>query len=171
MTSRRAFELTFIPTPKSKVQHTYTRFYVAELGDDATNHAYAMRLVRQEYPKALAVSVKEVPAPGGTFGGLLNGGEEVGEVIAEQMGGPGRLRLMLGAKQVVLIPNGLKIAWPNKDRTKGNIVIITLRPDDTYDMEFFNKLKSVKKFEGVYADALVRTFESHTGWALSLGGR
>jgi hypothetical protein len=95
----------------------------------------------------------------------------VGRTIAQQMGGPGKLRLMLGAKQIVLLPNGLKIQWPNKERSKGNVCVVTLRPDDTYDMEFFNGMKSVKKYEGIYNDALVSTFERHTGWFLSLGGK
>ena len=99
----------------------------------------------------------------------LSEGDEVGKTIAQQMGGPGRLRAMLGAKQIVLLPNGLKIKWPNKERSKGNVCVITLRSDDTYDMEFLNGEKSVKKYEGVYNDALISTFETHTGWFLSLG--
>jgi hypothetical protein len=93
---------------------------------------------------------------------------EVGKIIGQQMGGPGRLRAMLGAKQLVLLPNGLKIRWPNKERSRGNVVVITLRPDDTYDMEFFNNEKSVKKYEGIYNDQLVDTFEKQTGWRLTL---
>lgn len=96
--------------------------------------------------------------------------EAVGDTIAQQMGGAGRLRAMLGAKDIIGLENGLRFRWPNKERSRGNLVRITLRPDDTYDMEFFNGTKPVKKYEGVYADQLVSTFESQTGWYLSLGG-
>jgi hypothetical protein len=73
---------------------------------------------------------------------------------------------------VVALPNGLSIKWPNKERSKGNYVEITLRPDDTYDMEFFNvtgaKKKSTKKYEMIYADQLTGLFRDWTGWALKL---
>ena len=101
---------------------------------------------------------------------LFEGDDEIGKTIAQQMGGPGRLRIMLGAKEVVLLPNGLRFKWPNKERSLGNVCVITLRGDDTYDMEFLNGAKSVKKFEGIYADALVSTFEQQTGWYLSMSG-
>jgi hypothetical protein len=93
--------------------------------------------------------------------------EEIAKTIGQQMGGIGKLKVMLGAK-VMAAPKGLKIKWPNKERSKGNVVVITLTPADEYDMEFFNGEKSVKKFEGLYAEDLKRTFEKHTGWYLSL---
>lgn len=89
----------------------------------------------------------------------------IAKTIALQMGG--KLKAMLGATLMV-VPSGLKIQWPNKKRSLGNVCVVTLRPDDTYDMEFFNGSKSVKKFEGLYAEDLVSTFEKHTGWYLSL---
>ncbi len=101
----------------------------------------------------------------------LHEGEDndaIGKTIAQQMGGPGKLRMMLGAKNIHLIEKGLSFSWPNKERSRGNGVRITLRPDDTYDMEFFNGAKSVKKYEGIYNDQLVPTFESQTGWFLSM---
>lgn len=72
MAPKRAYELTFVPTPKSKVQHVWTRFYVPELGDDDSNHAHAMRAVRKDYPKAVAVSAHEVTPPN-MLGGILSG--------------------------------------------------------------------------------------------------
>jgi hypothetical protein len=93
--------------------------------------------------------------------------EEIAKTIGQQMGGIGKIKAMLGAT-VTAAPKGLKIKWPNKQRSKGNIAVITLRGDDTYDMEFFNNDKSVKKYEGLYADALKPTFEKQTGWYLSL---
>lgn len=92
---------------------------------------------------------------------------QVGETIAVQMaGGINKMRVMLGAKLAAL-PNGLRIQWPQKKRSLGNVCTVTLDPDDTYTMEFFNGAKSVKKFSGLYADDLKRTFEGHTGWYLS----
>lgn len=90
---------------------------------------------------------------------------EIAKTIAMQMGG--KLKAMLGAT-LMAVPSGLKIKWPQKKRSLGNVCVVTLRPDDTYDMEFFNGDKSVKKFEGLYADALKPAFEKHTGWFLSL---
>lgn len=102
----------------------------------------------------------------------LDEGNEVADTIAAQMGGIGRIRMMLGAKKIVALDNGLAIQWPNKERSKGNYVEVTLRPDDTYDMEFFNvtgaKKKSVKKYEMIYADQLTGLFRDWTGWALRL---
>lgn len=90
---------------------------------------------------------------------------EIAKIISQQMGG--KLKAMLGAT-LMAVPGGLKIKWPNKKRTLGNVCVVTLRDDDTYDMEFFNGDKSVKKFEGLYAEDLKPTFEQHTGWYLSL---
>ena len=94
--------------------------------------------------------------------------QEVAKTIIQQMGG--RLKAMLGAT-LMSSPDSLTIKWPNKKRSLGNVCRITLRPDDTYDMEFFNGAKSVKKFEGLYAEDLKRTFEDHTGWRVTLEGR
>jgi hypothetical protein len=91
--------------------------------------------------------------------------EDIAKTIIQQMGG--RLKMMLGAT-LTAVPNGLKIKWPNKERSKGNVCVVTLTPADEYDMEFFNGEKSVKKYEGLYADALKPTFEKQTGWYLSL---
>lgn len=90
---------------------------------------------------------------------------EIAKTIAMQMGG--KMKAMLGAT-LSTVPQGLKIKWPQKKRSLGNVCVVTLRPDDTYDMEFFNGDKSVKKFEGIYAEALKPTFEKHTGWYLTL---
>lgn len=97
----------------------------------------------------------------------------VSDTIVQQMGGFGRIKVMLGAK-VFELPNGIGIKWPNKQRAKGNYVEIRLEPSDTYTMEFFNvsgsSKKSVKKYEDVYFDSLVEIFEKQTGWFLSIGG-
>lgn len=97
---------------------------------------------------------------------------QVGKTILDQMGGYGRLRMMLGIKQITDLPRGVGFEWPNRQRSRGNYVEITLKPSDTYEMEFFNLSvrgkKSVKKYRDVYADQLVDIFEKQTGWYLRL---
>jgi hypothetical protein len=61
------------------------------------------------------------------------------------------------------------IKWPNRNRSKGNVVEIALQPDDTYDMTFYNGTKVVKAYHSVYADQLRELFEKQTGWFLSIG--
>ena len=94
---------------------------------------------------------------------------QIAETIAAQMGGVRTLKLMLGA-EVYARENGLAFKFPNRKRKQGNFVVVTLRADDTYDVEFFNRSRlncpSVAKFEGIYADQLVEIFERQTGWSL-----
>lgn len=92
---------------------------------------------------------------------------QIGRTILEQMGGR-RLGMMLGVKKFLFGPKGLSFMWPNRQRTKGNYVSITLRGDDTYDMEFANVSrggkKPVKTYKSLYAEDLIPTFERQTGW-------
>ena len=101
----------------------------------------------------------------------VNEDDSIGRTIADQMGGAGKMRAMLGAT-VTAIPNGLAIKWPNKQKTKGDLVEITLEPSDTYTMRFYNSSrggkKLVKEYDDVYFDQLVSTFEDWSGWRLSL---
>jgi len=103
---------------------------------------------------------------------------EVGRIILEQFGG-GRSLFMIGGQAHLLNTDdyglgGLGIKWPNRQRSKGNYVEILLRPDDTYDMTFYNLTmrakKPVREYRGIYADQLRPIFEHQTGWYLSLGG-
>lgn len=96
-----------------------------------------------------------------------------GEIIIKQLGGAGKLKAMIGARNFLLLPKGVAFRWPAKQRSKGNYVEITLRPDDTYDVEFstLGKLgkKQVRKtYSNVYADALGKVFTSQTGLRLRL---
>jgi hypothetical protein len=95
----------------------------------------------------------------------------IGRTIIEQMGGVGKLRAMLGA-QITLVPRGVQIRWPSRHRSRGNMVEITLQPNDTYDMEFYNVSrkgkKPVKKYNDVYWEQLIELFEDQTGWYLRL---
>jgi len=96
----------------------------------------------------------------------------VADTILQQLGGR-RALVMLGGSIINTTANSLTFKWPNKQRSKGNACKIELRPDDTYDMTFFNMsgsgAKKVKEFEMVYADQLAELFEKQTGWYLRMG--
>ena len=93
------------------------------------------------------------------------------ETILKQMGGIGRIRAMTGAKQFLALAGqyvGVQFKFPNRLRSRGNYVRITLNVGDTYDMRFQNGAKVVAEFKGVYADQLKSLFEEQTGLRLSL---
>lgn len=98
--------------------------------------------------------------------------DNIGRTILQQMGGAGRIKVMTGAGPFVLLPKGVSFKFPNKKRTRGNYVEITLRGDDTYNMEFFNVSvkgkKTVKKYTMIYNDQLISIFEDQTGLYLRL---
>ena len=95
---------------------------------------------------------------------------DVGDTIISQLGGMGRLRAMLGARDFVKSENSITFKWPNKDLSRGNTLKITLDPSDTYTMEFSavrgGNSKLVKTFTNIYADQLTSIFRDWTGWAL-----
>lgn len=102
-------------------------------------------------------------------------GTEIAETILAQMGGKRRLALMLGIKTPFYTVNGgqgVGFQWPNKERSKGNVVEIELMLSDTYEVRFYNLAgrtkKLVKEFDDIYAEDLVRIFEDQTGWFLRL---
>jgi len=101
--------------------------------------------------------------------------DAIGRTILQQMGGAGRLKAMLGMNYVRFLPSGVEFSWPNKTRTKGNLVRVILEPSDTYKMEFFNATrgsrKLVKSLRDVYAEDLVHLFEHQTGWFLRLAAK
>ena len=97
----------------------------------------------------------------------------VAKDILDQMGGMRRLMMMIGARDFVYGPKSISFRWPNKQRSKGNMLKVTLRGDDTYKVEFLNvakyNVKVVKKHEGIHAEDLVELFERQTGWYLRMG--
>lgn len=101
----------------------------------------------------------------------LEEGNDVAMTILKQMGG-NRVKAMLGVKQFIAHGDALSFKFSNRKASKGNYVKITLRPDDTYDMEFSRivkyEAKSVKKYKGIHADQLKPIFEKQTGLRLSL---
>lgn len=98
-------------------------------------------------------------------------GSDVGKTILAQMGGAGRIKAMTGAN-FSFTPDGVIIQWPSRQRSRGNVVEIELKPDDTYELRFLNVStmgrKPVKTYDGVYFDQLVSIFEKQTGLYLKL---
>jgi len=98
----------------------------------------------------------------------------VGRTILEQLGGVGRIRVMTGAKNFILLPNGVTFQFPNPQRSRGNVVEVTLAGDDTYTVKFYNLAGRTKKLvhevDGIYFDQLKGVFERQTGLYLSFGG-
>ena len=110
--------------------------------------------------------------------------------IAKQMGGLNRLAAMLGlnwrkgyfaydlARRGFGISgfekkHGLALSFPNRKRSRGNAVLIRYdKGPDAYSMAFLNvagdKVKVVKKYNGIYADQLASTFEKQTGLHLRI---
>ena len=96
----------------------------------------------------------------------------IGQTILDQMGGSRRLQVMLGVKQFILLNDGVAFQWPNKTPSKGNYVEVKLNGSDLYDVAFYmvgrGAKKLVKKFDDLYAEDLVSTFERQTGWYLRM---
>jgi hypothetical protein len=93
---------------------------------------------------------------------------EIAKTIFNQLGGPS-FAAITGSKTFVSGENYLQMSLaPNV--SKSNKLKISLRPDDTYDMEFIkismcakNPVTLIHKFEGIYCDGLQDVFEETTG--------
>jgi len=108
--------------------------------------------------------------------------EGVAETIAQQLGGTGRLKAMLGAKYFLKDGKSLQFRFPNRARSKPNFIKITLTGMDDYDVQLGrigkkkNKeygfmedtFKILKTVRGIYADQLVSFLEKETGLAFHL---
>jgi len=94
---------------------------------------------------------------------------QIAETIVQQLGGAGRLRVMVGAYNFVAIKNGLSFRIKNQ---KANFIKITLNGKDLYDLEIgrFRGLnyKVVYEGEDLYNDMLKPAIEKATGMYLSL---
>ena len=102
--------------------------------------------------------------------------QRIAETIFKQMGGI-QFAAMVGYKQAVAIESGLSFKF-GRNNSKSNIVKITLKPNDLYEMEFghLRKIKYETRYfidriySDVYNDCLALHFASHTGMSLLLGG-
>jgi len=113
---------------------------------------------------------------------------EIANTIINQMGGGGKLRAMIGAKDIYALDAGVQFAF--KLCKKMNKCVVDLNQDDLYNVKFYKiphlnpnctpaaldrYFKNVDKattpvaeFENIYADQLNSVFESETGLYLSL---
>jgi hypothetical protein len=111
------------------------------------------------------------------YKGALYVKANVADEILQQLGGPRRLKAMIGAKNFLSEKKGLGALrfdfMPGMGKKgKVNFVRITLDPSDTYSVEFGFKTKSgykkVSEFDNIYVEQLRKLFESETGLRLSL---
>lgn len=100
---------------------------------------------------------------------------EIAQVIAEQLGGVGALRLMIGARNVGAITtddglNGLRVQF--KARAPYNEFVVALEPTDTYRVTFtrlrMGRATATKAFTDIYAEALRSLIEAQTGLILTV---
>lgn len=105
----------------------------------------------------------------------------IARTIYEQIGG-NRFAVMTGAKDIVLLPSGLRFRI-GRNKSKTNLVEIKLNGMDLYDMEFIyhrngylkvdhkkltakwidDKTELVKRYENIYFDQLEELFTMVTG--------
>lgn len=94
---------------------------------------------------------------------------EIATTIIQQLGGK-KFSAMTGAHlyRVTASKKGVAFSIP-KAQNNVKHVVIELMDDDTYTMEFIDKMgTSVKEFEGVYSDMLQNIFSATTGLSVSL---
>jgi hypothetical protein len=92
----------------------------------------------------------------------------IAATIVRQLGGGGKLQMMIGLKQLINEPLGVTLVFPlPKHSGAVNRVRITLNGKDLYDMEFIRtrgmSQKIVKVFNDVYAEDIKDRFEEGTG--------
>lgn len=98
--------------------------------------------------------------------------QTIARTIISQLGGFGRLRCMVNARDIVADTNAVWFRFSGSH--KFNKCKVTLDASDTYTVEFYKF--SPKKMtcdlkdstSGVYCDQLISLFESTTGLYLSL---
>ena len=104
----------------------------------------------------------------------------IANTIVAQLGGLGRLRMMIGAKNFIaqsgspgMYKGGLSFGLPAFGKPRINKIVIMLAPNDTYDVRFYfiraGKAKLVTSESEVYCDGLKACIERSTGLYLSLG--
>lgn len=101
------------------------------------------------------------------------GSLQVANTIVQQLGGERRLSAMIGAKDFVGDEVSVTFKWKAKAKNKANCLQVILDPDDTYTLRFYKigrgfDVSVIKEQSGVYADGLIRSFESATGLRLGL---
>lgn len=97
---------------------------------------------------------------------------EVAETILAQLGGAGRLAVMLGAHGFIGDEKSLAFRFKCRGVDGSNAFRVVLDPSDTYTIEFLSLRGSKRTVratrENVYAEDLRPIFEAQTGLRLSL---
>lgn len=97
--------------------------------------------------------------------------KEIAETIYQQLGS-GKFATMTGAKNFVYTNTGLQFSIGRNSRGINRVIIDYNQSTDLYDIEFGKvrkyEYKKIKKYEGVYADQLVKIFEETTGMHTTL---
>lgn len=97
---------------------------------------------------------------------------EIANTVIQQLGGTGKLVMMVGAWNFIVGDNSISFRF--KGSQVANYVKIILDALDTYNVEFklVNTQSGIceekEKFSMIYNDMLVNTFEEYTGLYLSL---
>lgn len=99
--------------------------------------------------------------------------KEVAETIIAQMGGTGKLKAMIGAKNFRILESGLWFEF--KGSRKANVCEVVYNyGSNTYNFKLqkyspkYCTFTDVYYLEGCYSDMLIELFESKTGLQLSL---
>jgi hypothetical protein len=92
--------------------------------------------------------------------------------ILRQMGGTGRLSMMIGANGFIGSDNSVSFRFKARAKNGANAFMVTLDPSDTYTIEFISVRGSSRKVKealsDVYAEDLKNIFQNKTGLYLSL---
>jgi hypothetical protein len=97
---------------------------------------------------------------------------EIAEIILQQLGGKGKLSMMIEMWNIKVEDNGVSFRFNGSQ--VANYIKIVLDPSDTYNLEFMqiNSAKGIceekKRYSMIYCDQLINTFEEYTGLYLSL---
>lgn len=96
---------------------------------------------------------------------------EVAKEILRQLGGQGRLKMMINAKDYVALPDGVQFRMmPGKDGV--NLAEIRLNGNDLYDVKF-KRVRGANVYlkaaqQNVYVDMLPAVFRNVAGLAIQI---
>lgn len=96
---------------------------------------------------------------------------QIANEILRQLGGPGRLGVMINAKILVGLPDGLRFKHM-KGKNGANMAEIRLNARDLYDVRFLKArgldCAEVAKVEDAYVDMLPAIFRDEAGLTIRL---
>ena len=103
----------------------------------------------------------------------------IAEATLGYLGGTGRLKAMIGARNFLAlsetdkIRGGVSFTLPAFGKPRVNVIKIELNGGDLYDVYFYflraGKLKTVAEEKDVFCDQLREVIERNTGLYLSMG--